>query len=372
MGYIYIIKNKINSYVYIGQTSRTIDIRWGEHIRCGNKGNRLKSKLYQAMHNVGVTNFYIELIESYDEDKLDEMEAYYISKYDSFNNGYNSTKGGKQYKGNNTEPEFLADLINDYGKMSGWQLCTKYNISEQYLYKLVKDIDNSKEYSGNNTNKAISIIKYDLNYNYIKQYNSIQDALNELSVKYNTNMSGYGRIKAACQNGNIAYGHRWQLASDLIHEDKIFRTKFDKEAYLNGKQAYQPEGKKYYIVDGALDSIINKQKRIDNYCIHCGKVIDKWATRCVECDEKYRDMVKLGTLNTGIICKQCNRAMPYRTNSGLCQSCENVRIKGKMPKPSKDELKTLLDKGLQKTQIAKMYQRNASTIHYWINSYGLR
>lgn len=27
-------------------------------------------------------------------DKLDELEKYYIKKYDTFNNGYNSTEGG--------------------------------------------------------------------------------------------------------------------------------------------------------------------------------------------------------------------------------------------------------------------------------------
>ena len=27
----------------------------------------------------------------------------------------------------------------------------------------------------------------------------------------------------------MLFNHRWQLASDLVYEDKIFRTKFDKE-----------------------------------------------------------------------------------------------------------------------------------------------
>lgn len=56
----------------------------------------------------------------------------------------------------------------------------------------------------------------------------------------------------------------------------------------------------------------------------------------------------------------------------MCNSCANIVAKGKSPKPSKEELKLLLDQGLQKKQIAKMYDRTPSTIHYWINQYGLR
>jgi len=33
MGYIYIIKNDINDKIYIGQTSRSIEVRWKEHVR---------------------------------------------------------------------------------------------------------------------------------------------------------------------------------------------------------------------------------------------------------------------------------------------------------------------------------------------------
>lgn len=32
MGYIYKITNKINNHLYIGQTSRTIKLRWIDHL----------------------------------------------------------------------------------------------------------------------------------------------------------------------------------------------------------------------------------------------------------------------------------------------------------------------------------------------------
>lgn len=369
MSCIYIIKNTVNDLVYIGQTSRDMYTRWNEHLVCGKSGYRLKSKLYRNMYNLGTENFYIELLETCSIENLDNREAYYISKYNSFNSGYNSTRGGKQYHGSTTEPEFLISLLNDYGTMSGWQICSKYNISEDYLYKLVVNKDNKGMYDSQNTNNPIGVVKYTLDFDCICYYDTIQKALDSIGEYYNTTMSGYGRIKAACQKGNVAYGHRWQLASDLIYEDKIFRTKFDKEAYIQGKPAYQPEGKQYYIVDGALDNI--KTLHIKNRCICCGIVIDKKAVRCLECDSNYKMMIKLGTVNSGIICKQCNKQMPFKTVSGLCNSCANVVAKGKMPKPSKEKLNELINKGMTNKQIAELYGRNRSTVSIWRKSYNI-
>lgn len=49
----------------------------------------------RAILKYGRQNFSIKELEECDTGKLDEREVYYISLYDSYNNGYNSTKGGK-------------------------------------------------------------------------------------------------------------------------------------------------------------------------------------------------------------------------------------------------------------------------------------
>ena len=51
-------------------------------------------KLYNAIAKYGKENFYIELLEETTPDKLDEREIFYIEKFDSYKNGYNSTNGG--------------------------------------------------------------------------------------------------------------------------------------------------------------------------------------------------------------------------------------------------------------------------------------
>lgn len=87
---IYIIRNKVNKKVYIGQTYRTIEERFYEHTIC-----KTKTKIHNAMRKHGVENFYCELLEgNIVRENVNEREQYYIALYDSYYNGYNSTLGG--------------------------------------------------------------------------------------------------------------------------------------------------------------------------------------------------------------------------------------------------------------------------------------
>lgn len=89
MGFIYIIKNDINEHVYVGQTSRSIEVRWKEHIRGTNQ------VINCAIQKYGMEHFWIEEIEKCDDNLLDERERYWIKYYNSFNEGYNATTGGQ-------------------------------------------------------------------------------------------------------------------------------------------------------------------------------------------------------------------------------------------------------------------------------------
>ena len=94
MGFIYKITNKVNDKVYIGQTKRTIKIRWKEHLKKASIPSSQKLPLYKAMNRYGKENFSIEKIEECEDSQLDEREIYWISFYDSYYNGYNGTEGG--------------------------------------------------------------------------------------------------------------------------------------------------------------------------------------------------------------------------------------------------------------------------------------
>ena len=94
MGYIYKITNTINGKIYIGQT-KDYRKRFWEHKNSYQKEQRkdFYSKKNRAFRKYGVDNFKFEVIEEVEGSLLDEREEYWITCYDSFNNGYNSTPG---------------------------------------------------------------------------------------------------------------------------------------------------------------------------------------------------------------------------------------------------------------------------------------
>ena len=51
--------------------------------------------IHKAMREYGINNFFVVEIEKCNDELLDDKEKYYINKYDSYYNGYNSTPGGR-------------------------------------------------------------------------------------------------------------------------------------------------------------------------------------------------------------------------------------------------------------------------------------
>lgn len=91
---IYKITNKETEEIYIG-ASNNVKRRISQH-RSYNSANYSpkdmegKCLIDRAIHEKGKDNFTYEIITTTDnENKLDELELYYILQYNSFANGYN-------------------------------------------------------------------------------------------------------------------------------------------------------------------------------------------------------------------------------------------------------------------------------------------
>lgn len=376
-GRIYIIKNRVNNLVYIGQTIHTLEQRFYMHKLCVKPG--VKTKLYKAMYEIGVENFYIELLVELETtpQELTLLETDYINKYDSIVHGYNSVIPVVNSSSNKREflNENIEKIICDYKSgLSYSHMCRKYNISKVYISRICSKFKEERELEGTEiTNRRKPVIAYNKDtFEPLYYFDSIMDAYNYL-CNINKKVTKYGAyyyIEQSCGIGSIAYGFRWQFLSDIVYDNKIFRTSFDKIAYINGANAVKKNGKTYYTCDNALTNIkaleINKTK-----CIDCGRVVRSGTTRCNECYKVYTANINKNELETQYKCIICNRYKALKPE-GMCISCSNVVAKGKTPKPSKEELEDLLNRGISKKSIAKMYGRTDSTIHYWINSYGLR
>jgi group I intron endonuclease len=73
-GKIYKITNNVNSKLYIGSTVRTLNKRFSDH-KCGARKQYFKFPLYEEIRKIGQDNFKIELIENYECDTKDELNA---------------------------------------------------------------------------------------------------------------------------------------------------------------------------------------------------------------------------------------------------------------------------------------------------------
>lgn len=101
--YIYFIINQVNGKRYVGQTSDFSRRKYTHLVKL--RENRHENiKLQNAWNKYGEDSFVIEKItfENIDQKELDYQEKYYISKYNSIENGYNIVFGGKSGEGNNS------------------------------------------------------------------------------------------------------------------------------------------------------------------------------------------------------------------------------------------------------------------------------
>src|SRR5574344_1135195 len=106
MKYIYKIENVKNGKVYIGQTFNYKE-RFASHKSALKHKYINEVKKYDEMRKDGIENLEYSVIEEVEDNISNEMEKYYIEKYDSINNGYNTSKGGIGNVGTPTEETLL-------------------------------------------------------------------------------------------------------------------------------------------------------------------------------------------------------------------------------------------------------------------------
>jgi hypothetical protein len=145
-GKIYCIRNKSNNLIYIGSTCQPLYKRFHQHKIASKKGSM---KLYQHFKDIGIENFYIELIEDFpceNKNELRAKEQYYCRAYDTFTNGLNKISA------------FIDDVrINDI-KEQKKKYYDKYYI-EYYQNNQDAILENKKEYYNNKKNTIIEKAK---------------------------------------------------------------------------------------------------------------------------------------------------------------------------------------------------------------------
>lgn len=184
-GYIYIIRNNVNNKVYIGKTRRTVEIRWRQHINSVHYKAMQNIHFYKALQKYGVNNFYVETLEHItSNDKsdliknLNELEKYYIQKYDSFKNGYNSTLGGDGGSGRIVSKEERRKL----SEFKKGKPHSKEHVKKSALGH--KGLVISKDTKDKIKNAHITpILQYSIDGTFIKEWESIKSATDGMGLK---------------------------------------------------------------------------------------------------------------------------------------------------------------------------------------------
>lgn len=111
---IYQIKNLVNNKSYIG-LSVDIEKRWAQHKNALNKNRHCNEKLQNAWNKYGVENFQWNILEECEYEKCFDREIYYIQLFNSFDQGYNLTRGGDKGGSEYWEkPVYVYTLQGDF------------------------------------------------------------------------------------------------------------------------------------------------------------------------------------------------------------------------------------------------------------------
>lgn len=247
---IYSITNVVTGDMYIGQTIQDFEKRWKSHISALNRGNHDNEYLQRSWNKYGEDAFKFKAIYYCDElDILNDLEKYYIKKYDTYNNGFNMTEGGDYFlneipeeirkkrlenlkkvtreRSDYTEhqiakvKEMLSVLENN--PISIKKISKLTGVRESVIYG-IKNL-NSWIDVRSDLNEKLKIInnKETRNENIVKDLYSKKYLLNEISEKYKLSQD---TIKRIFKKSNVKdFSLIFKEVNDLRNKEKFLKGK---------------------------------------------------------------------------------------------------------------------------------------------------
>ncbi|MEC2376244.1 GIY-YIG nuclease family protein, partial [Bacillus thuringiensis] len=236
---IYRLRNKINEKNYIGQTTN-FKRRMIRH-KADSKHPEPIYKIHRAIKKYGIDNFEITVLEECTEEMLDEREIYWVSHFDSFNNGYNMTGGGNGFGIGEGSPssristltakriiKIKLETVAPYREVANYLNCTLGtfnnvgNNSWQYLNNQIDDFsDEVVEYFRNKYPiDSLNILVFD---------NRTLELLGEYESTNDIISAGIVEVRGKYDQTSISRA----IATKLSFQNKIFIHKKDySEEYL--------------------------------------------------------------------------------------------------------------------------------------------
>ena len=227
---IYKITNQITKKVYIGQTTKeNLEKRLSQHSSSSDC-----PKLHNAIKLYGKENFKIELLDTCSKEQANYIESFFINKYHSIENGYNSIYSSGEFQSEQPRKRLGKIKVSD---------------NKNYYYLNFEDFDQALAYFSEhqeeilNTNKLhkkrgpngsayndsqlfninlMSIIndwmkpkaemkdvfQYDLDLNFVAKYSSCLEAVTKLQLeKIDSARQFISQVARGTKR--IGYGYIW-------------------------------------------------------------------------------------------------------------------------------------------------------------------
>jgi group I intron endonuclease len=232
---IYKITNKVNGKIYIGQTIRTLEQRKWQHLDAAKHGCR--THLYSAIRKYGEENFEFEVIdEASSIEELNELERYYIAKFDCIKSGYNMVDGGNNNVMflDSVKQKHLESMRSDETRAkiskSMKQYRKEHPWTDEQRRKFAKSKYGNKNFSGHHLtpehreaiNKKLRKQVYCVNEQgeVVEKFNSVTDAAKWWYARDFSNRKDYydlcNIIKQSNKQDKFIKGLKWIYGEEMV------------------------------------------------------------------------------------------------------------------------------------------------------------
>lgn len=206
MGFIYKITNDVDDKIYIGKTVKTVEKRFNEHCKMSEKYHKdigFNSKLYPYMNKYGVDKFHVETLEECDNEKLNELEIYHISKIpkELSLNISSGGDGGDLFKGHHHSEKTKLKMSEDRKGNKNGNYGNRWNQSDEL--KKLHSVLSSGENNGMYGKKHSEETKLKISMSNSGKIKS-QNTLNKLKISMNNHYENVSKEKELQRKGNIS------------------------------------------------------------------------------------------------------------------------------------------------------------------------
>lgn len=205
---VYLIKNLINNKVYVGSTKTSFKIRKNKHLRLLRKNIHYNEHLQNAWNYYGEDNFIFEILMILNPNECDKFEGETI----------------KLHQSNNRNRGYNIASVSTY--KFNYKISSVHNNEKSSRKKRKANIINGHSSNEKGLPKPFKI--YDLNGNFIKEYLSALEYVNE-------NGGSKSHISIVLSKRKLFYRNQIIIFSnDVLTDDDIFQAnkKTIKKVYL--------------------------------------------------------------------------------------------------------------------------------------------